>query len=352
MFHRNRPTVISASAIWLILAAVLVSSIPTAEARRRRRRRRKKAKVTKKVVVPPDIARVGSPKVVVVRRQNVRAFREASAAFRKDLAFPTAEVVLDPANPPKEQLEDIADAKPKIILALGPGAASVLAKGGAGVPVVFGYVSGRPVTAVRQGGWLSSTDSSRRVLRWLQRLVGRLRRAAVVVRDGKGSLAVGFRKACRRLGIKPIVIVAASSALVVRRVVAALKGRPDGLWLGRSVGLYPPGVLRQLRRIQVQFRVPVVGLTRQHVKQGLVLAVDASPAQIARAASRLIRRRVAQWLLRVGRRKSGVKRAVQASRLFRETVNADRITLNTRAARTLGLDPRKALQAGARKVVP
>lgn len=355
MLHRNRPTVIPAPAIWLILAAMLVSSIPTAEARRRRRRRRKKAKVVKKVR-PDRAARglkaVGSPKIVVVRRQNVRAFRLASLAFRKDLALPTGEVVLDPRTPPSEQLEDIVDAKPKVILALGPGASSVLAKDGAGVPVVFGYISERPVTTVRQGGWLSPATSSRQVLVWLRRLVGRLRRVAVVVRDGKGSLARDFRGACRRVGVQAVIIVAASASDVVRRVVAALKRRPDGLWLGRHVGLYPLAVLRQLRRIQAQFRLPMVGLTRHHVKQGLVLALDATPAQIARAARRLIRRRLGKWLLPAGRQKRRGKRSARASQLFHEGVEADRVTLSRRTARGLGLDPRAALKAGAQQVRP
>jgi len=358
MVQRNRPTVIPALVIWLVLAAVLASSVPIAEARRRKRRRRKKAKVTRKVKrakkerLERELKQVGSPKIVVVRRQNVRTFRLVSLALRKDLAFPTGEVVLDPTTPPKEQLEDIGDAKPKVILALGSGAASVLAKGGAGVPVVFCYVSGRPVTAVRQGGWLSQATSSRQVLLWLRRLVGRLRRVAVVVRDGKGALAVDFRAACRRLGIQPVVIVAASAADVTRRVVAALKSRPDGLWLGHHVGLYPLGVVRQLRRIQAQFRLPVVGLTRQHVSQGLALAVDATPAAVARAARRLIRRRLGRWLLPPGRRKRRDKRTVMASRLYRGVVKADRVTLSTRTARALGLDPRAALKAGAKKVRP
>jgi hypothetical protein len=352
MVHRNRHIAIPAAGIWLILAAVLASSIPTAEARRRRRSRRKKARVAKKVRVDRDLKQVGSPKVVVVRRQNVRAFRLASLAFRKGLAFPTGEVVLDPATPASEQLEDIDEAKPKVILALGPGAASVVAKGGAGVPVVFAYVAGRPVTAVRQGGWLSVGASSRRVLVWLRRLVGRLRRVAVVVRDGKGSLARDFRAACARLGLQPVIIVAASARNVVRQIVAALKQRPDGLWLGHHVGLYPPSVLRQIQRIQVQFRLPVVGLTRLHVKQGLVLAVDATPAQIARAARRLIRSRVARWLVPVGGRGRRVRVPARASQLFGGVVEADRVTLNRRTARAIGLNPKAALKAGAQKVRP
>lgn len=351
MLHRNRPIALPASAIWLMLATVLASSIPTAEARRRKRRHRKKAVVTAPQRAARELTQVGSPKVVVVRRAGVRAFRLASVAFRKDLSFPAGEVVLDPATPPAEQQEDIVDAKPKILLALGPGAASLLAKGGVGVPVVFGYVSSRPVTTVRQGGWLSQATASRRVLRWVLRLVGRARsrRVAVVVRDGKGSLARDFRAACGQLGIQPVVIVAPVATDVVRRVAAALKRRPGAVWLGHHVGLYPPAVLRQLRRIQAQFRLPMVGLTRQHVKDGLVLAVDATPAQLARAAQRLIRRRVGKWTLGVQPRKTDKGRA-QASRLFREVVVADRITLNTRAASGLGLDPRAALKAGAQKV--
>lgn len=312
----------------------------------------RKVKMAKKERMARELKLVGSPKIVVVRRRNVRTFRVVSLAFRKDLALPTGEVVLDPATPPKEQLEDIGDAKPKVIFALGPGAASVLSKGGAGVPVVFGYVSGRPVTAVRQGGWISQATSSRQVLLWLRRLVGRLRRVAVVVRDGKGSLARDFRAACRRLSIQPVIILAASAADVTRRVVAALKSRLDGLWLGRHVGLYPRGVLRQLRRIQALFRLPVVGLTRHHVKQGLVLALDATPAALARAARRLIRRRLGQWLLPAGRRKRRNKRSVLASQLYREVVEADRVTLSKRTARALGLDPRAALKAGAQQVRP
>ncbi len=352
MVHRNCHTALPALGIWLMLTAVLVASIPTAEARRHRRSRRKKAKVVKKERVARALKAVGSPKIVVVRRQNVREFRLASLAFRQNLALPADELALDPTTPPSEQLEDIEDAKPKVILALGPGAAAVLAKGGAGVPVVFGYVSSRPVTAVRQGGWLTMASSSRRVLVWLRRLVGRLRRVAVVVPDSKGSLARDFRAACRRLSIQPVIIVATSSADVLRGVVAALKKRPDGLWLGRRVGLYPLAVLRQLRRIQAQFRLPVVGLTREHVKQGLVLAVDATPEQMAKAARRLIRRRLAQWLLPAGRPGRRGKSAVRASQLFHEEVQADRVSLNTRTARALGFNPQAALKAGAKKVRP
>ena len=308
--------------------------------------------MVKKERVVRELKQVGSPKVVVVRRQNVRAFHLASKAFRKNVALPAGEVVLDPATPSKEQLEDIGDAKPKIILALGPAAASVLAKGGAGVPVIFGYVTGRPVTAVRQGGWLSQATSSRQVLAWLRRLVSRLKRVAVVVADSNGNLARDFRSACRRMGIKPLIIVAGRAADVPRRVVAALKRRPDALWLGHHVRLYPPGVLHQLRRIQAQFRLPVVGLTRQHVKQGFVLALDATPAQLARAARKLIRRRLGQWMLPTDLRRRRDKRPARASQLFHEAVLADRVSVSVRTAKALGLDPRKALKAGAKAVQP
>ena len=107
MLHRVCPKAPEVLAIWLILVAVLVSSIPTAEARRRRRRKR--PKTTETDTETRQLAMVGNPKIVVVRRKHVKAFRLASSAFRKDLVYPTGEVVLDPTTPPKELLEDIAE---------------------------------------------------------------------------------------------------------------------------------------------------------------------------------------------------------------------------------------------------
>jgi hypothetical protein len=133
---------------------------------------------------------------------------------------------------------------------------------------------------------------------------------------------------------------------------ALLAGAAPRLLTSPDVELYPAAVLRQLRRIQAQFRLPVVGLTRQHVKQGLVLAVDATPAQLARAARRLIKRYVARWLLPDRSRTRPDKRPARASRLYREVVEADRVSLSTRTARALGLDPRAALKAGAQQVRP
>ncbi len=66
------------------------------------------------------LAKVGSPKVLVVRRKGVRAFARASAAFRRGVPFPTEDLLLDPAVPTAEQTDDIRDARSKIILALGP----------------------------------------------------------------------------------------------------------------------------------------------------------------------------------------------------------------------------------------
>jgi hypothetical protein len=354
MLHPNRLTASPALVIWLMLAAVLVSSIPTAQARRRRRRRPAKPRVERPTSGAQHLRRVGNPRVVVVRRQGVRDFRLAAAAFRGSITFPTTELALDRAMPPKDLLEDIADAKPKIIVALGPWAARVLARGLADVPVVFGYLPGLPTTSALQGGWLSLAPSSPQVVRWLERLVPRLRRVALVVADAKDALAVDFEKACRHRGIQPVVVVATSAADVPSRVVLALKQRPDALWLGRDVALYPPAVLLQLRRLQALHRIPLVGITREHARQGLVLAVDASPARMAEAARRLVRRKVASWLLPGAARPRRAARGatvppLRASRLVREVLVPDRVTVNTVAARALGLDPGAALRAGAKR---
>ncbi|MFH2008083.1 MAG: hypothetical protein ABI333_15990 [bacterium] len=297
-----------------------------------------------------------------MRRGNVREFARAAKAFRRVSTFPVGEVVLEPGQSQKDLLEDIEDAKPKVVLALGPMAAGVLSRGLGAVPVVFAYLSRRPATTALHGGWLALGARSQHVLQWVERLRPGVKTAAVVVRDGGGALATSFRKACRRAGIKALVAVAMSSGGALRSVVALMTQRPGALWLGHHVELYPPAVLRQLVQLQARFRMVVVGLTPEHTRVGLAMSLDGGPEQVARAAHELIRSRIRRWLLsRPARRNdSGGSRGrgtspqpkPEASQLTLQEVKVERVTLNERSAAALGLDWKRAVAAGARRVRP
>jgi len=146
------------------------------------------------------------------------------------------------------------------------------------------------------------------------------------------------------------------------------------------VELWTPLQLRAALRLQSIFRIPVVGLTAEHVRRGLALAIDSTPETVAKRVEAFIRAHVRRWLAppepevreapeqgrgRDHRRHRRRRRRrprhphrrrprprVEASQLAVGRVPAHHVTINARQLKALGVDPRAAIAAGAIQVQP
>ena len=355
-----------------VLTALSAAGLASADAREGRRRKSRRA--VAKSPTSAGLRHVGHPKVVVARREHVRSYAEAAEAFKRiaSAEFPVSNAKLDIKEKPAELLEEIQVERPRVVLAMGPFAGKIMRHGlKPAVPVVFAFVSQRPDTTVPHGGWLVHGARSAVVLGWVRLIFPRVKSVAVVVRDPQSELARAFRAACRQGGVKPLFAVARTAKEVPRSVAALMPKRPGAVWLGHWVSLYPSHVLRQLERLQLVFRVPVIGLAQRHAQRhGLFMAIDASPDEVAQAAYRLIRRWVGSWLRVQRSRRGGGRRRRERTRrgsrsrsrelrsvvkrdpsqLVSERVATGRVTLNLRSAGRLGVPAeavKRARAAGA-----
>jgi hypothetical protein len=329
---------------------MVLGAADPAEARRRPARR-----------APPPArvqAEARESKVVILRQRGIAAYEDAARAFRRLTPSRVVEVMVssDPAEPAVR--EEVTDEKPDLVIALGRLAMQVLRPGLGATPVVAAFLPGPPATAAPRGGYLTSGPPSTLVLEWMKRLVPRLRRAGVVTRGAPDPLDAEFRAACRRLGVSPVVATAASDADVARALVELVRQGAEVIWLGRDPRLLPLRALRQAVAVQARFRRPLIGVTLEHARYGLALAIDSSPEEIGAGLKALIDANAAAWLGtpragaggRGGAPVRGAGAAPDGAQLVRGVARATRAAYNPGSLRALGREAAPLEKAGARPV--
>jgi hypothetical protein len=316
--------------------------------------------------------------VVVIFREHITAFRETAQALRGRSAFPVLLLPLDPEEPLQGLRRDVEVAEPEVVVALGPLAARVAARGLEQSPLVFAYGSGPPETTARQGGWLRHDPRPAAVLRWLVQIRPKLSSVGMVLPDKRDRRIRRLQHVARQQGIRLRLAYVGAAGDALTALVSLLSQRPQAVWLGFDVRPWTPARLRAALALQVLTGVPVVGITPAHVKRGLAMAVDASPETVAATLDAFIRARIRGWLAARARSGSARRRrgrdrlhrrwrggngrrrgaggdaaraSLKAGRLVSRRVPARRVTLNPRSLRALGLSPDKALAAGAKGVL-
>jgi hypothetical protein len=301
-------------------------------------------------------------KVLILRRDGVAAYRETAQAFRRLTPHRVTEVACRLGQSEASLREEIAEEKPDLVVALGRLASVVLKPGLGSTPLVFAYLAEPPATAAPIGGFVTAGPSARVAVEWMRRLRPLLVRAGVIVRAGRDPLEAEFRAACTALGVRPLVAQIASESEVPSALVKLAREGAESIWGGHDVALFPLSSVRAAARVQALFRIPVLGITREHARAGLALAIDSPPEEVAAGLKRLLDAHAGGWISRAraaARRPpsaggaasgSGPAAVPEAVQLVQTAAASSRVSYNPESARALGLQVRSLESAGARPV--
>jgi len=125
-----------------------------------------------------------------------------------------------------------------------------------------------------------------------------------------------------------------SGPQAVRTLHALAEKHIDAIWLPGDSDVITPQVFQYALRLQLERGMPVVAATRQQVHSGALVAVDFSPRAAGRVAAELTNRLLEGKPIGDG---SEV-----------DLYGGARITVNSTAARRLGIDTEPLLRLGAK----
>jgi hypothetical protein len=129
------------------------------------------------------------------------------------------------------------------------------------------------------------------------------------------------RVSARPLGLSVIGLAAENPADAIVRLRHLPRGI-EGLWLTADLSVLSPQVVQYAIGLQLRRRIPLMGVTQRHARQGALFAIDFAPAMIGRHAAALAN-------LMANRRE-----------LFAATEHLPaRITVNLSTARRIGIAP-------------
>lgn len=161
-----------------------------------------------------------------------------------------------------------------------------------------------------------------------------VRRVGVVYGPHTTTLFLKMMEPARGLGLSLVPMPAHDGPQAVRELFHHVKDI-DAVWLAPDAAVITPQLFRYALTVQLRDRLPVVAVTRQQVKAGALLAVDADARAVGRQAAQLVNELL-----------SGTPAAALAGA---ERTGTLELTVNAHAARRLGADERALLAMGARE---
>ncbi len=164
------------------------------------------------------------------------------------------------------------------------------------------------------------------VLRALKAARPSLRRIAVVHGPMTDALMSELQRAAVLIGLTVVEARAASGpqALSELHRIAGVPGAIEAIWLAPDPSVFTPQLFQYALQLEIEQMIPLVAVTRQQVKSGALLAIDADPRAVGRQAADLANRLLA------GERLAAIAHSQRES-AFDLIVNQD-------VARRLGVD--------------
>lgn len=299
----------------------------------------------------------GKPRVLVIYRRDVAVFAKVAQTLRLRSGWIVVPRPLDPAVPLPDQRRGLAREKAQFLVALGPHAEQVAAQGMGEIFWILALTNRYPALSDRPGAWLATGASPELLLEHVTLLAPRLRTLGVILRDGQASLSSELSRVCQKHGVTLVTAKVAPEGDPLRALLSLLRDRAGAVWLGTSIDGWTVARLRAARNIQALLRRPVVGVTREHVVSGLVMALDSSPADVAEAIHGLLLGQGAIMLERaramaLSGRQGRAHKQPTISTVLASELRAGQVSISAHAARSLGMDPRAVIKAGAYPVRP
>lgn len=114
-----------------------------------------------------------------------------------------------------------------------------------------------------------------------------VRRVGVVFGPRTEALIEPLEQPARALGVELVRVRAGDGPEAVREL-SRVAARIDALWLAPDLDVMVPQLFQYALRLQIQDALPVAAVTRQQVKSGALLSVDAAPRTVGRDAAAII----------------------------------------------------------------
>jgi hypothetical protein len=176
-----------------------------------------------------------------------------------------------------------------------------------------------------------------RVLAAFRALDPSLKNLALLHGPGTATEARRTVQEARTVGIRLVRLQASTPAQAIS-MLRRLGEKTQGLWLFTDLRILTAQVVQYALGLQFRRRLPLMGATRRHVKQGALLALDYAPHVIGRRAAALTNQ------ILTGPRRRRLRQKLPPLR--------PRLTLNRGTARALGLQITALARSQQAEVLP
>jgi putative ABC transport system substrate-binding protein len=233
------------------------------------------------------------PRVLVLKSSTFAAYNSVVAGFSADLRGEVEELTLPEGTGAVDKaVEGAQKRKPRLVLAIGPHAATAARRAFSDVPIIFTMVPYHErygLEAPNITGIALTNDLSVE-LETLAAVSPQSRRVGIL-HDPRFSKALVSEagKLAARQGLT-VVGLEVDSAGKVDRVLAQARGKVDTLLMIADKTVASAEVVRKLIAFSLEARLPLVGLSASQVKEGAMLSLSPSYTAVGQQAGRLANR--------------------------------------------------------------
>ncbi len=239
----------------------------------------------------------GSTRVVVVQTLRLEPFQRAEAALIAELSsdMDIRVVHVEPGTP--EARARLHDLEPDILVPIGTQAAVWVSEVTQGIPIVFAMVldpvsGGLVASFERPSGRISGAalDVPLSNQFRMAREVLRAKRIAVLFNpEHSGALIASAKRQARAHGIE-LVGIPVESRASFESALHQVDGSFDALWSIPDTVVFSRRLTQRILLYTIRRRIPLVGLSEQHVRAGALYALVTSFEENGRQAADIVRR--------------------------------------------------------------
>ncbi len=221
--------------------------------------------------------------IVVVKREGIPAHAEVAEEFADRCRVRARVVNLDPARPDaiRRQLRPS-----DVVLAVGQRALEAVMGSPAHVVTALAPLAPDGVIAA------DALPPPELALRALKAARPSVKRVGVVHGPRTARLVAEMEQPARNLGLTLVYARAVDGPHALREL-HRIAPFVDALWLAPDLDVMTPQVFQYALTLEIQRLIPVAAVTRQQVKSGALLAIDADPHAVGRQAAEIANRLLA-----------------------------------------------------------
>lgn len=221
------------------------------------------------------------PVVALLRREGFAEYEAFVASFRGRLRADTR-VLAVRADNGRSLIDYLREARPALVVAVGEAAYRLALRAGIGPLLAVYVVDG----ALPEDQAVAAPVAPEQVLAALATL--RPEAHTLGVLSGLTPAPAAFERSLarelRRRSLRVVRLTSPSGAEAMRQLRREAS-HLDAIWLLPSPYSLTSRLVRYAVALQLHRRIPLIGVTRQHVRAGALFALDFTPEQLALAAT-------------------------------------------------------------------